>query len=105
MALPKATKKSNETVQVNSSDIDWIKTTLSSMSLKIQEVEVSLNRLNQTVIGDKVYGQVGLIEKVEEHNAYIEEDKHFKSKLIGGSFVLGTLWTVIVSFITNKLSS
>lgn len=98
-------KKTNEVLQVNASDIDWIKNSLSNMNLKIQEIDVSLIRLNQTVIGDSTYGQIGLIEKVNQNTAYIEKDKDFKSRLIGGSFVLGTLWTVLVSFITNKLST
>jgi hypothetical protein len=88
MALPKTTKKSNEILPVSLSDIDWIKNTLSTMSLKIQEVDASLVRLNQTVIGDETYGQVGLIKKVDEHNTYIEKDKQFKSRLVGGGLVL-----------------
>jgi hypothetical protein len=90
--------KPKETVQVNATDIEWIKSTLSSMSLKIQEVDASLVRLNQTVIGDETYGQVGLIKKVEEHNAYIDKDKEFKSRLVGGGLVISFLWGLILKF-------
>lgn len=93
------TTKPKETVQVNSTDIEWIKTTLSSMSLKLQELDVNFNKLNQTVIGDKTYGQTGLIEKVEEHNAYIEKDKQFKSRLVGGGLVLTFVWGLILKLI------
>jgi hypothetical protein len=98
MALPKTTKKSNEILQVSVSDIDWIKNTLSTMSLKIQEVDASLVRLNQTVIGDEAYGQVGLIKKVDEHNTYIEKDKQFKSRLVGGGLVLSFIWGIFLKF-------
>lgn len=94
----KRTTKPKETIQVNATDIEWIKATLSSMSLKIQEVDVSLNKLNQTVIGDETYGQVGLIKKVEEHNAYIDKDKEFKSRLVGGGLVISFLWGLILKF-------
>lgn len=94
----KITTKPKETIQVNATDIEWIKATLSSMSLKIQEVDVSLNKLNQTVIGDETYGQVGLIKKVEEHNAYIDKDKEFKSRLVGGGLVISFLWGLILKF-------
>jgi hypothetical protein len=97
MAERRATKP-KETVQVNSTDIEWIKTTLSSMSLKLQELDVNFNKLNQTVIGDKTYGQTGLIEKVEEHNAYIEKDKEFKSRLVGGGLVLSFIWGLVLKF-------
>jgi hypothetical protein len=90
--------KAKETIQVNATDIEWIKTTLSSMSLKIQEVDISLNKLNQTVIGDEAYGQVGLIKKVDEHNAYIEKDKQFKSRLVGGGLVLSFIWGLVLKF-------
>ena len=93
------TTKAKETIQVNATDIEWIKSTLSSMSLKLQELDVNFSKLNQTVIGDKTYGQTGLIEKVEEHNAYIEKDKQFKSKLIGGGLVLTFVWGLILKLL------
>ena len=68
------------------------------MNIKIQEVNTSLVKLNQTVIGDKTYGQTGLIEKVEEHNAYIEKDKEFKSRLVGGVLVLYVIWGLVLKF-------
>jgi hypothetical protein len=92
------TTKPKETVQVNATDIEWIKSTLSSMSLKLQELDVNFSKLNQTVIGDKTYGQIGLIEKVEEHNAYIEKDKQFKSRLVGGGLVLSFIWGLFLKF-------
>jgi len=92
-------RKSAVKVEVSASDIEWIKENISSMNLKIQEVNLSLVKLNQTVIGDKTYGQTGLIEKVEEHNAYIEKDKQFKSKLVGGGLVLAFIWGLILKLI------
>jgi hypothetical protein len=51
------------------------------------------------VIGDKVYGQTGLVEKVEQHDKYIEKDKEFKSKIIGGGIVVAFLWGIVLKFI------
>ena len=33
---------------------------------------------------NKEYGQKGLVEQVNEHRKYIEEDKNYKAKVIGG---------------------
>jgi hypothetical protein len=99
MAIQRKPAFKKDRVEVSASDIEWIKENISSMSLKIQEVNLSLVKLNQTVIGDKTYGQTGLIEKVEEHNAYIEKDKEFKSKLIGGGLVLTFVWGLILKLI------
>ena len=97
MAVQRKTTTKDK-VEVSASDIAWIKENISSMSLKIQEVNTSLVKLNQTVIGDKTYGQTGLIEKVEEHTAYIEKDKEFKSRLVGGGLVVSFIWGLILKF-------
>lgn len=91
-------RKSTEKIEVSISDISWIKENIASMSLKVQEVNLSLVKLNQTVIGDEAYGQVGLIKKVDEHNSYIEKDKEFKSRLVGGGLVLSFIWGLVLKF-------
>ena len=68
------------------------------MSLKLQELDTNFTKLNQTVIGDKTYGQTGLIQKVEEHTEYIEKDKQFKQRLVGGSLVITFIWGLILKF-------
>jgi hypothetical protein len=99
MALQRKPAVRKDRVEVSASDIQWIKENLGSMNLKIQEINTSLIKLNQTVIGDKTYGQTGLIEKVEEHAIYIEKDKQFKSKLVGGGIVLTFIWGIILKLI------
>jgi len=78
-------------VQVSHEDIDWIKH-------KISEMDISLTRIQQCVIGDAQYGQIGLVKQVEEHQAYIDKDKAYKSKIAGGVLVVGTLWTFVLKF-------
>lgn len=99
MALERIEKNKSKEIPVSSSDIEWIKSTLTSMSSKMQEVDASLIKLNQTVIGDKVYGQTGLVEKVEQHDKYIEKDKEFKSKIIGGGIVVAFLWGLFLKLL------
>jgi hypothetical protein len=97
MAVTRRTKP-KETVEVSETDIDWIKTTLSSMSLKLQEVDGKFNKLNQTVIGDDAYGQIGLVKQVKDNTDYIEKDKQFKSRLVGGGLVLSAIWGLVLKF-------
>jgi hypothetical protein len=99
MAVQRKPATTKQRIEVSASDIEWIKENISSMSLKIQEVNLSLVKLNQTVIGDKTYGQTGLIEKVEEHSAYIEKDKQFKSKIVGGGIVITFVWGLILKLL------
>ena len=91
-------RKPKETITVNAKDITWIKESLCKLAEKVDAIDKTTTKLNTTIVGDDVYGQIGLIAKVKEHTEYIENEKGFKSKLIGGSIVLGALWTVIIKF-------
>jgi uncharacterized protein with LGFP repeats len=91
-------RKPKETITVNAKDITWIKDTLNKLTDKVDAIDKTTTKLNTTIVGDDAYGQVGLVTKVKEHTDYIETDKTFKSKLVGGSIVIGVLWTVIIKF-------
>ena len=98
MAGRVTTRKPKETITVNAKDITWIKEILMELSSKVEAIDKTTTKLNTTIVGDADYGQIGLVAQVKGHNDYIESDKTFKSKLIGGGIVLGFLWTVIIKF-------
>ncbi len=83
------TNKKNTTI--NKNDMEWIKE-------KLNEMDIDLKLLRQTVIGNKEYGQKGLVEQVNDHRKYIEDDKSLKAKFVGGSLVVGALWTLLLKF-------
>ena len=91
-------RKPKETITVNAKDITWIKDSLSKLTDKVDTIDKTTTKLNTTIVGDPDYGQIGLISQVKEHSEYIENDKGFKAKIIGGSVVFGALWTVIIKF-------
>jgi len=94
---PKDNKQDEEgTIIVGVKDIDFIKDTLIKLNAKVDSLDKTATKLNTTIVGDLTYGQIGLIVKVKENSDYIEQDKSFKSKLIGGGLVLGALWTIIL---------
>ena len=68
------------------------------MSSKLQDLDGNFNKLNQTVIGNEDYGQVGLVKQVKDNSDYIEKDKQFKSKLVGGGLVISFIWGLILKF-------
>lgn len=101
MMQPKPTRAktvANKKISVSASDIEFIKETVTKLSSKIETMSVTLGDVNNSVIGNSTYGQTGLIKKVEEHEAYIEKDKSFKAKLIGGGLVIGAMWTFVLKF-------
>ncbi len=98
MAGVTTTRKPKETITVNAKDIAWIKDTLGKLTEKVDTIDKTTTKLNTTIVGDPAYGQIGLVTQVKEHTDYIEQDKGFKSKLIGGSIVLGGVWTLLMKF-------
>jgi|TARA_R100000908_G_scaffold43307_1_gene20304 hypothetical protein len=64
---------------------------------EVKKQGVLLERLANAVCGDKDFGQTGLIEQVNEHSAYIDNDKTFKNKIMGGVTAITTLWGVIIT--------
>ena len=63
-----------KTVSVSNADINWIKD-------QLLEQHTVLMKLNQTIIGDKEYGQKGLVEQVNDHRRYILKTKISKLNL------------------------
>jgi hypothetical protein len=98
MAIQRSTKAKETMISVPESDMAFIKEMLTKMNGKLNEMEISLIKLNQTVIGNKEYGQKGLVEQVNEHRKYIEDDKAFKAKLVGGATVVGILYGVLLKY-------
>jgi hypothetical protein len=82
-----------------------VKNTQSDMEYMLREMEKTLTQLNQTVIGNPTYGQKGLVSEINEIKGYVENDKMLKNKLIGGLMVVGVVWSIIWSYITNFLKN
>jgi hypothetical protein len=87
-----------EEVKVSSNDIEFIKDMLSQLSGKVQQMDLTLIKLNHTIIGDSAYGQKGLVEQVREHTDYIENDKTYKAKVVGAGSVLVILYGLVIKF-------
>ena len=80
-----------KTVSVSNADINWIKD-------QLLEQHTVLMKLNQTIIGDKENGQKGLVEQVNDHRRYILKDQNLKAKFVGGTTVVGVVWTLLLKF-------
>jgi hypothetical protein len=83
-------------MNVSENDIHFIKNMLQDMSNRLLGVETSLVKLNHTVIGDEDYGQKGLVKQVKDHSDYIENDKAYKNKVVGGGVVIAVIYGFIL---------
>jgi hypothetical protein len=98
MTVIRARKPKETMMSVPESDMTFIKDLLTKMNVKLNEVEISLVKLNQTVVGNKEYGQKGLVEQVNEHRKYIEDDRAYKAKVLGGVTVIGVLYGILLKY-------
>jgi hypothetical protein len=71
------------------------------MDYMLREMEKTLTQLNQTVIGNPTYGQVGLVTEINDIKKYVDRDKMLKSKIYGGLAVIGVVTSVVCQYIFN----
>jgi hypothetical protein len=67
----------------------------------LRDMDKTLTQLNQTVIGNPLYGQKGLVSEIDDIKKYVETDKKFKNKVIGGLAVIGFIWSVGIEFVVH----
>ena len=92
MSGTRTQSKPRNTMNVSENDIHFIKNMLQDMSSRLLGVETSLIKLNQTVIGDEDYGHKGLVKQVSDHEKYIEGDKAYKNKMLGGATIIAVAY-------------
>ena len=71
------------------------------MDYMLREMEKTLTQLNQTVVGNPVYGQVGLVTEINEIKKYVDRDKMLKNKIYGGLAVIGVVTSIVCQYIIN----
>ena len=69
------------------------------MDEMLKEMDKTLTQLNQTVIGNPIYGQKGLVTELNDVKQYVENDKMIKNKILGGLSVIGVIWTFVYQYI------
>jgi hypothetical protein len=77
--------------EVKKEDIELIKKTL-------EKISQSVDRLERTLIGDKTFGIIGLIERIEEIEEYVERGKAERNKVIGAFVILTALQGLLLKF-------
>jgi hypothetical protein len=70
--------------------------------LRLNNIDIRVLKISQTVIGDETYGHKGLVEQVSDLKKYVEEDKLRNAKIFGGLSVIGIVWTLMFKYLINK---
>ena len=54
------------------------------MMATIHRIDKRVERIERVLLGDEEAEQDGLVQKVKYHSEYIENDKKFRNKVLGG---------------------
>ena len=54
------------------------------MMATIHRIDKRVERIERVLLGDEEAEQDGLVHKVKDHSQYIENNKKFRNKVIGG---------------------
>jgi len=96
---PRSNNKTNMVyISVPEDDLTFIKDMVTKTNQKVNEIEKTLELLNHTVVGNAQYGHKGLVKQVEEHTEYIQNDKNYKSKIVGGTMVVALVYGILLKF-------
>lgn len=76
------------------------------MMATIHRIDKRVERIERVLLGDEEAEQDGLVHKVKNHSQYIENDKKFRNKVLGG-IAVGTpifivFWDKLLHFIGMK---
>jgi len=92
-------------------NVESIKSMLSQMINKqndmddmLREMDKTLTQLNQTVIGNPIYGQKGLVNEINDIKEYVDNDKLIKNKILGGLTLIGIGWSFIIQYVMYLFS-
>ena len=76
---------------VNGSSTKYLETQIDEMSKKLDKLYLAL-------VGDKEMGQVGLVEKVEKHEKFIENHKLQDARVIGVTAAISFVFGFVIEF-------
>jgi len=76
-----------------------LKKELDELKVSVAEQNVFLKKIHSAIVGDKEYGQDGLVNMVNKHDKWIESQKFMWAKIYGGIIVGSGCISIALKFI------
>jgi len=61
-----------------------LKKEIDSLKFEVHKQSETLTKIHQAIVGDKEFGQDGLVNLVRKHDKWIESQKYMWAKIYGG---------------------
>jgi len=87
---------------MTSKEYSELKKEIDDLKGSLEEQNVVLKKIHQAIVGDKEFGQDGLVTMVKNHEKWIASQKYIWAKIYGGIAVGSTIGTIILNFLYNR---
>lgn len=76
-----------------------LKKELDELKLSVSEQNETLKKIHSAIVGDREFGQDGLVQMVKNHEKWIESQKYMWAKIYGGIAVGSGIITFLLNYI------
>jgi hypothetical protein len=92
-------KNTSPLVRENKEHLE-LKRELDELKNLVDKQSETLRKIHQAIVGDKEFGQEGLVEMVKKHEDWIQSQKYMWAKIYGGILVGSTT----IGYIINQIA-
>ena len=80
-----------------------LKLELDELKKLVDKQSETLRKIHNAIVGDKEFGQEGLVEMVKKHDDWIQSQKYMWAKIYGGIIVGSSAIGYIINFIVKNI--
>jgi hypothetical protein len=76
-----------------------LKKEIDEIKKSVDEQGLTIKKIHQAIVGDKDFGQEGIVDTMKKHDLFIEAQKYMWAKIYGGiivgSAIIGFLFKIL----------
>ena len=76
-----------------------LKKEIDEIKKSVDEQGLTIKKIHQAIVGDKDFGQEGMVDIIKKHDDFIESQKNMWAKIYGGIFVGSAIISIVLKFI------
>ena len=76
-----------------------LKKEIDEIKKSVDEQGLTIKKIHQAIVGDKDFGQEGMVDVIKKHDDFIESQKNIWAKIYGGIFVGSAVISIVLKFI------
>lgn len=83
--------------------IDNLKNELTEINKKLTDMNIQVNRIIHTLIGDEKFKSIGVMQELKEVKTRLKTVEEYKTKSIGFILAVVFLGEIVITFFFNQL--